>query len=87
MTSPENPFIFGEIIDEPNFVDRTAELNQLIRDLADGQKVFLLSPRRFGKSSLAALALLKYKCSEHRGVSRATRQPTPAALTFPLARP
>jgi len=47
MSIPENPFVFGEIIDEPAFVDRTSELNQLVRDLADGQKVFLLSPRRF----------------------------------------
>jgi hypothetical protein len=61
MASLENPFVFGEIIDDVNFVDRTAELKQLVRDLADGQKVFLLSPRRFGKSSLVALALLKLK--------------------------
>ena len=61
MATPENPFIFGEIIDEPSFVDRRSELDQLVRDLADGQKVFLLSPRRFGKSSLVALALLKLK--------------------------
>ena len=61
MAAPENPFVFGEIIEEPGFVNRTAELAQLIRDLADGQKVFLLSPRRFGKSSLVALALLKLK--------------------------
>lgn len=62
MTSAwENPFIFGEIIDDANFVNRTEELSHLIRDLADGQKVFLLSPRRFGKSSLVAVALLKLK--------------------------
>ncbi|HKD91138.1 MAG TPA: hypothetical protein VKB56_04520 [Terriglobales bacterium] len=61
MAAPENPFVFGEIIDEPNFVDRTTELDQLVRDLADGQKIFLLSPRRFGKSSLVALALFKLK--------------------------
>jgi len=61
MSIPENPFVFGEIIDEPAFVDRTSELNQLVRDLADGQKVFLLSPRRFGKSSLVTLALLRLK--------------------------
>jgi len=61
MATAENPFVFGEIIEEPNFVDRTDELHQLVRDLADGQKVFLLSPRRFGKSSLVALALLKLK--------------------------
>ena len=59
--TPENPFIFGEIIDDARFVDRTEELGQLVRDLADGQKVFLLSPRRFGKSSLVAVALLKLK--------------------------
>jgi uncharacterized protein len=61
MGSAENPFVFGEIIDEANFVNRTDELSQLVRDLGDGQKVFLLSPRRFGKSSLVALALLKLK--------------------------
>jgi hypothetical protein len=61
MTSQENPFVFGEIIDDANFVNRTDELSNLVRDLADGQKVFLLSPRRFGKSSLVALALLKLK--------------------------
>jgi hypothetical protein len=59
MVSRENPFVFGEIIDDANFVNRTDELSNLVRDLADGQKVFLLSPRRFGKSSLVALALLK----------------------------
>jgi uncharacterized protein len=61
MTPKENPFVFGEIIDDANFVNRIEELSQLVRDLADGQKVFLLSPRRFGKSSLVALALLKLK--------------------------
>lgn len=69
MAYSENPFIFGEIIEEPNFVNRTAELDQLVRDLADGQKVFLLSPRRFGKSSLVALALLKLKKRHIRTVS------------------
>jgi hypothetical protein len=61
VMTPENPFVFGEIIDDSRFVDRTEELNKLVRDLADGQKVFLLSPRRFGKSSLVAVAMLKLK--------------------------
>ena len=52
----ENPFIFGEIITESGFVDRTEELGQLVRDVSEGQKVFLLSPRRFGKSSLVSVA-------------------------------
>jgi hypothetical protein len=38
MAHQENPFVFGEIIDVANFVNRTDELNQLVRDLADGQK-------------------------------------------------
>lgn len=64
-----NPFVFGEIVDDENFVNRTTELRQLVRDLADGQKVFLLSPRRFGKSSLVSMALLKLKKRHLRTVS------------------
>ena len=65
----ENPFIFGEIVDDTHFVNRTEELARLVRDLADGQKVFLLSPRRFGKSSLVAMALLKLKKRHIRTVN------------------
>ncbi len=61
MAQPENPFVFGEIVSEASFVDRTRELDTLVRDLGDGQKVFLLSPRRFGKSSLASMALLRLR--------------------------
>ena len=57
----ENPFVFGEIVDDTNFVNRAEELTQLVRDLADGQKVFLLSPRRFGKSSLVSVAMLRLR--------------------------
>jgi len=64
-----NPFVFGEIIDDENFVNRRVELRQLVRDLADGQKVFLLSPRRFGKSSLVSMAMLKLKKRHIRTVS------------------
>ncbi len=65
----ENPFVYGEIIDDANFVDRTDELARLVRDLADGQKVFLLSPRRFGKSSLVSIAFLKLQKRHIRTVS------------------
>lgn len=69
MPVPENPFVFGEIVEEPYFVDRTSELQQLVRDLADGQKVFLLSPRRFGKSSLVAMTMLKLRKRQIHTVS------------------
>lgn len=65
----ENPFVFGEIIEDAGFVNRTEELRALVRDLADGQKVFLLSPRRFGKSSLVAMALLRLRKRHIRTVS------------------
>jgi hypothetical protein len=57
----ENPFVYGEIVPASAFVDREAELERLTTDLADGQKVFLISPRRYGKSSLIrqALAVLR----------------------------
>jgi hypothetical protein len=57
----ENPFVFGEIVTEAAFVDRVDELDQVIRDIKDRQKLFLLSPRRFGKSSLVAVAFERLK--------------------------
>src|SRR5262249_20084731 len=65
----ENPFVFGEIVEQRHFVDREKELQNLVRDLADGQKMFLLSPRRFGKSSLVSLALLKLEKRHVRTVN------------------
>lgn len=47
-----NPFVYGEIVTAAAFADREAERDRLTRDLASGQKVFLISPRRYGKSSL-----------------------------------
>jgi len=52
-----NPFVYGEVVPPSAFVDRVAELERLVADLADGQKVFLISPRRYGKSSLIRQAL------------------------------
>ena len=47
-----NPFVYGEIVTAAAFADRDHERERLARDLADAQKVFLISPRRYGKSSL-----------------------------------
>jgi hypothetical protein len=52
MAEQENPFVYGEVVPLASFVDRTDELDRLVRNLTDGQKVFLISPRRYGKSSL-----------------------------------
>ena len=48
----DNPFVYGEIVTAAAFADRELERERLGRDLASGQKVFLISPRRYGKSSL-----------------------------------
>jgi uncharacterized protein len=52
-----NPFVYGEVVPEEAFVDREIELDRLVGDLLAGQKVFLVSPRRYGKSSLVRQAL------------------------------
>jgi len=48
----ENPFVYGEVVPGGAFVDRETEFDRLVTDLTDAQKVFLISPRRYGKSSL-----------------------------------
>jgi hypothetical protein len=52
-----NPFVYGEVVPAAAFIDRVVELERLTGDLAAGQKVFLISPRRYGKSSLVRQAL------------------------------
>jgi hypothetical protein len=53
----DNPFVYGEVVPGEAFVDRETELDRLVSDLGNGQKVFLISPRRYGKSSLIRQAL------------------------------
>ena len=53
----ENPFVYGEVVPTGAFVNRVVELDRLVRDLSAGQKVVLISPRRYGKSSLIRQAL------------------------------
>ncbi|MPZ19014.1 MAG: AAA family ATPase [Luteitalea sp.] len=53
-----NPFVYGEVVPPSAFIDREVELARLVNDLAASQKVFLISPRRYGKSSLIRQALV-----------------------------
>ena len=53
----QNPFVYGEVVPPDAFVDREDELARLVADLGSGQKVFLISPRRYGKSSLMRRAI------------------------------
>src|SRR6185503_20904084 len=54
----ENPFVYGEVVSAATFVNRVVELDRLIGDLTAAQKIFLISPRRYGKSSLIRQALM-----------------------------
>ena len=47
-----NPFFFGEVVTGENFTDRVKEIERLTADLRGGHNIFLISPRRYGKTSL-----------------------------------
>src|ERR1043165_10021493 len=53
----DNPFVYGDVVRGVAFVVRETELDRLVADLGNGQKVFLIPPRRYGKSSLIHQAL------------------------------
>jgi hypothetical protein len=53
----DNPFVYGEVVAGSAFVGRESELDRLVTDLTSAQKVFLISPRRYGKSSLIRQAV------------------------------
>ena len=52
-----NPFKFGTIVDGQYFTDRTKELQYVEQILQSENHLVLISPRRFGKSSLVNKAL------------------------------
>jgi AAA+ ATPase superfamily predicted ATPase len=47
-----NPFRFGQVVTGEYFTDRHREIAQISADLRSGQHLVLISPRRYGKSSL-----------------------------------
>jgi len=48
----ENPFKYGGIVRGPHFADRKEELGELVQEMDNLSRVFLISPRRFGKTCL-----------------------------------
>jgi AAA+ ATPase superfamily predicted ATPase len=48
----ETPFTFGKIASEKNFTDREDETQQLIDNFSSRTNTILISPRRWGKTSL-----------------------------------
>jgi AAA+ ATPase superfamily predicted ATPase len=52
----ENPFYFGRIVKYPNFTDREKDAKRLQSNFRNGINSILISPRRWGKSSLVQKA-------------------------------
>ena len=52
----EMPFIFGKLALEQNFTDREKEIEHLKQNFTGGINTILISPRRWGKSSLVQKA-------------------------------
>jgi len=48
----ESPFVFGQIVSGEGFINRTEELQRLMYNVRSGVSTILISPRRWGKSSL-----------------------------------
>lgn len=61
-----NPFKFGVLVDNEFFTDRVNELKEVQQTLNSENHLILISPRRFGKSSLVAKAV---KASERPCIS------------------
>lgn len=57
MRSMENPFKFGTIVEAEYFTDRVKEVAYIGQFLQSANHLVLISPRRFGKSSLVAKAV------------------------------
>lgn len=53
----KSPFQYGTLVDKENFVNRAEERKQLKELLGSGINVMLISPRRWGKSSLVKVAM------------------------------
>jgi len=56
-----NPFAYGTVVTGDDFADREHELRELTRKLVETVRIFLVAPRRYGKTSLIKNSLDKLK--------------------------
>ena len=50
----QNPFVYGQVVTGPAFTNRQKEKKQLADNIRNGIHTIIISPRRWGKSSLVA---------------------------------
>ncbi len=55
VPSRHNPFEFGGELKASAPIDREQELDLVIRTIENGGKLFLIGPRRYGKTSISGL--------------------------------
>jgi hypothetical protein len=56
VSARQNPFEFGGELKASSLIDREQELDLVIRTIENGGKLFLIGPRRYGKTSILAAA-------------------------------
>ncbi|MGH9843509.1 MAG: AAA family ATPase [Blastocatellia bacterium] len=59
-----NPFEFGRELDPAELVDREEEVAEVVRTIESGGKLFLIGPRRYGKTSILRAAEQRFEASE-----------------------
>jgi hypothetical protein len=57
----ENPFRYGGIVLGPYFADRQKEIKELKREVKNLSRIFLVSPRRYGKTCLLFNLMASFK--------------------------
>jgi uncharacterized protein len=57
----KNPFKYGELSTGENFCNRKQEIKRLQNAFRDGQSIVIISPRRWGKSSLVNRSVATFK--------------------------
>jgi len=57
----ENPFIYGQVVTGEYFTDRESEIKEISQEIISGQSIILVSPRRYGKTSLIINTVNKLK--------------------------
>lgn len=61
MKQELSPFLFGRTVSDLGFTNREQDLDKLYKNLTQGVNTMLISPRRWGKSSLVEKLILELK--------------------------
>ncbi len=76
-----NPFQYGGVVSGEAFCNRKKELEDLLKSMENGEKLFVYSERRFGKTSLVRFALDKLPKKQY-ATAYVDLWPTDGAFSF-----